>query len=128
MPIKCLNTMTNDWCIRGRISKLERVKTFSKRDGSGEGKILNIEIIDMYGTQIQATFFSEAVDKFLRILKEGNVYVWSKGNIRMANRKFTSIKNDYCIVFGMYANIKQTVDEGDIKTTSFDFMTLEKVK
>ena len=43
----------------------------------------------------------------------------------MANRKFTSIKNDYCIIFGNYSEIKETSDEGDIKTTSFDFFTLE---
>ena len=30
---------------------------------------------------------------------ENKVYLFSNGIVKMANKKFTSIKNDFCIVF-----------------------------
>jgi|JI9StandDraft_1071089.scaffolds.fasta_scaffold144558_1 replication factor A1 len=63
-PIKSLNTMNPDWIIRGRVTKKGQVKTFNKQGGGGQGKLFSVDLIDAYGDQIQATFFSEAVDKF----------------------------------------------------------------
>jgi len=33
-------------------------------------------------------------------IEEGRVYKMSGGQVKMANKKFTTIKNDYCITFG----------------------------
>ena len=113
-PIEALSTFNTDWMIRARIMKKYPVKTFNKRGGEGTGKILNIDLVDAHGGQIQATFFSEAVDAFDPKLKQGKVYLFSKGNIKPANTKFTSIKHHYAITFGPYANIQEVQDAGDI--------------
>lgn len=126
-PIKCLNTMNSDWCIRARISKKGNVKTFNKRNGTGTGTLLSVDLIDAYGDQIQATFFSEAVDKFNPTLNKGGVYLFSKGSVKPANQKFTSIKCDYSLTFGQYSEIKEVKDEGDIKNAGFSFTTLSSV-
>jgi hypothetical protein len=47
----------------------------------------------------QKSFFKEAVDKFEAILQEGRVFLFSNGTVKIANQKFTSIKNDFCLVF-----------------------------
>lgn len=47
--------------------------------------MLNIDLVDYYGTAIQATFFGEAVDKFEPKLKENSVYLFSKGTVKPAN-------------------------------------------
>lgn len=41
--------------------------------------------MDMYGTQIQATFFNDACEKFETILKQGSIFLWSSGQVKIAN-------------------------------------------
>lgn len=77
----------------------------------GEGCLMNIDIIDKEGTQIQATFFNEAANKFHPILQENHVYLFSNGQVKLANKKFTSIKNDYCIYFDSNADIVEIDDD-----------------
>lgn len=48
---------------------------------------------------MQATMFKDAVDKLDPILKENCVYTFSNAQVKMANAKFSSIKNDFSLVF-----------------------------
>lgn len=73
-PIKALSPMNSDWIIKARVSKKFPVKQWSNQ--RGEGKLLNFELVDKYGTQIQATVFNKAVDKFDPILEQDKVYVF----------------------------------------------------
>jgi replication factor A1 len=72
---------------------------------------LNIELIDNQGTQIQATFFNDQADKYDELLQENKVYTFSNGTVKMANQKYTSIKNDFCIVFDRNSEIKEVADD-----------------
>ncbi len=56
------------------------------------------------------------------------MYLFSKGTVKPANQKFTSIKNDYSLTFGPYADISEVKDDGDIVETSFDFVSLKQIK
>jgi replication factor A1 len=94
MPIKALNTFSRDWKIQARISS-KGEKRFTKSGGS----IFKIELIDMYGTKIEGAFFNEAADAFERKLHENKVYLFSNGTIKMSNKRFSSVKNDFCIIF-----------------------------
>ena len=40
---------------------------------------MNIELCDAFGSQIQVTFFKEAVDKFDKVLKQGKCFLFSNG-------------------------------------------------
>ena len=51
----------------------------------------------------------------------------SNGNIKMANQKFTSIKNDYAIIFDQAAEIEKCEDDRDIEVQSFSFVSLQDV-
>ena len=104
--------MNPDWIIRARVTK-KQVKTFKSRDG-GNGRLLNVDIVDAYGTEIQATMFNEACDKFENLLQEKKCYIMSKGTIKPANQKFTSIKHDYTITFSPFSEIREIKDDGDI--------------
>ena len=73
-PIKSLSTMNSDWIIKARVSKLFPVKEWSNDRGSGS--LLNFELVDRHGTQITATIFNKAVEKFKDVLIENNVYVF----------------------------------------------------
>lgn len=105
-PIRVLNQFSTDWKIRARVTKAFEPKRW--RNDKGEGILLTVEFIDKEGTQIQATFFGEeAVTKFAPILRENKVFLVANGSIKLANKKFTSIKNDYCLNFDQNADIKE---------------------
>ena len=122
MPIKALNTFTRDWLIQGRISQKAE-----KRSTKNGGSLLKITIIDMSGTKIEGAFFDEAADHFDKKIKEGKVYLFSNGNVKLANKKFTSIKNDFTLVFEKTSKIEDQDDDGTIAglETAFDFTTIK---
>lgn len=122
MPIKALNTFSRDWKIQARVSsKAEKRQT---RNG---GSLLKIELVDMYGTQIEGTFFNEAADMFEPQIFENRVYLFSNGVVKMANKRFTSIKNDFCIVFEKNAQINEVEDDGSIAEQAFDFTNIKGI-
>ncbi|CAI2360853.1 unnamed protein product [Moneuplotes crassus] len=124
-PIKTVSPLNSDWIIKARVSKKNKVKEWSNSRGSG--KLLNIELIDRHGTQIQATFFNKAVDKFEPMIQEDKVYIFCKGTVKVANQKFTSIKNDYCLTFSHLSEITQTEDDTNISKNVFHFTKLSEV-
>ena len=75
---------------------------------------MNIDLIDAFGTQIQATFFKDAVDKFDPKLRANQVYTFSGGIVKIANVRFTSIKNDFNLVFDTYSAILECADDENI--------------
>lgn len=94
MPLKALNTFTRDWKIQARVASKQEKRTTNKG-----GSLLKIGLVDRYGTQIEGTFFNEAAEIFDLRINENKVYLFSNGIVKMANKKFTSIKNDFCIIF-----------------------------
>ena len=61
-------------------------------------------------------------------LKEGQVFIFSKGLIKLANKKFTSIQNDYSITFGLDADIWEATDNGSIKKeVGYKFVTIKEI-
>lgn len=102
-PIKALSTFIYDWRIKARLTKKGARKTY--KNARSEGYFLNIELMDSFGTMIQATFFKDACDKYEPIMKEGGIYLFSNGNVKLANQRFATVKNDFCIVFDKNADI-----------------------
>jgi ssDNA-binding replication factor A large subunit len=49
-----------DWKIKARVTKKHSKKAW--KNNRGCGSLLNIELIDAAGAQIQATFFNEQAD------------------------------------------------------------------
>ena len=88
---------------------------------------MNVELMDVHGTMIQATFFKEACDKFDPMLIEGGIYLMSGGTVKMANMRFATVKNDFCIVFDKQAEIKQIADDNQIKERGYQFVPLGEI-
>ena len=42
---------------------------------------------------------------------EGHVYLFSSGQVKIANSKFTFVKNDFCLVFDKNAEIVEVPDD-----------------
>jgi len=60
--------------------------------------------------------FKDAVDKFEPMLKENSVYTFSNGQVKLANLRFSSIKNDFSLVFDTCAEIKECEDDEKIQS------------
>lgn len=51
--------------------------------------------------------FKETATKYNEQLQEGKVYVFSNGTVKMANKKFSTIKHDFCLIFDNYGDIQE---------------------
>lgn len=102
-PIKSLNSFLVDWKVKARVTKKFELKTW--KNAKSEGHVMNAELIDSQGTQILATFYNEAAIKNNEILEENKVFLFSNGSVKISNKKYTSIKNDYCLIFDKSSEI-----------------------
>ncbi|TNV82512.1 hypothetical protein FGO68_gene2808 [Halteria grandinella] len=94
IPIKNLNMASgDDWTIKAQITKK------GKKISYQNGFLFKIDLIDEEGTQIEGTFYKDCADEFFPKLEEGKIYLFSKSQVTTANKKFTSIQNDYRIIF-----------------------------
>ena len=84
-------------------------------------------MIDNKGDQIQATFFNDMADKYDAMLKENQVYLLANGTVKISNQKYSSIKNDYCIIFDRSSEITEVEDDMKIKTQGFCFVTIDEI-
>lgn len=122
MPIKALNTFVRDWCIKARIANRGDMRQTQKG-----GQVFSVQLVDSHGTQIEGTFFNDAAKKFDSLLQKNKVYVFSSGTIKMANKKFTSITNDFCIYFDKNSDIQEAKDDGSISNQAFDFCAIKSI-
>ena len=124
-PIKALNTFTFDWKIKGRVTKKHPKRPW--KNARTEGSVFNIEVMDNEATQIVGTFFNESAEKYYGELVEGQVYTFTGGSVKIANSKYTSVKNDYNIIFDRTTVIQLSEDDHKIKNQGFSFVTIEDI-
>ena len=63
---------------------------------------------------MQITFFGEAAKQFDQTLVKDKVYLFSNGTVKMANKKFTAIKTDFCLTFDERAIIEEVKEDNRI--------------
>jgi replication factor A1 len=122
-PIKALSTFNYDWRLKARLTKKYEKRPFK----GGKGCLMNIELMDQHGSQIQATFFNDAVEKLGDPLKEGCVYLLSNGQVKIANTRFQKVKNDFQIIFDKNAEIVEVPDDNSISNASYNFVKLAEL-
>ena len=59
---------------------------------------------------IEGTFYTEETDYFVNRIFEGHTYLISKVEISTANKKFTTIKHDYRLIFKIDSNVDEVVE------------------
>ena len=55
-----------DWKIKARVTKKYEKRHWS--NAKSKGYLMNIDLIDIFGSQINATFFNQAVDQFENVI------------------------------------------------------------
>lgn len=125
-PISQLNMYQNRWTIKARLTSKSDIRTWS--NAKGEGSLFSIELLDSSGTDIRATFFKEAVDKFYNMLEVNKVYTFSGGRLKVANMQWNTCKSQFEITFDQNSEIHLDNDTGEIQEQLYDFTKLAGVE
>lgn len=124
-PISALNMYQNRWTIKARLTSKSDIRYWS--NAKGEGSLFSIELLDSSGTDIRATMFKEAVDKFHPMLEIGKVYTLSGGRLKVANMQYNTCKSSYEVTFDQNSEIHLDNDTGEIEQQLFEFVKIANV-
>ncbi|KMS97799.1 hypothetical protein BVRB_5g123610 [Beta vulgaris subsp. vulgaris] len=121
-----LNPYQGTWTIKVRVTSKGNMRSY--RNARGEGNVFNVELTDEDGTQIQATMFNEAARKFFDRFQVGKVYYISKGTLKVANKQFKTVQNDYEMTLNEYSMVEEASDEGVyIPEPKFNFVPIDQL-
>ena len=93
MPIESLNPYSNRWTIKARVISKSELRTYNSPK-MGEGKVFSMDICDDSG-EMRVTLWREAAERYFELVNAGSVYLISKGQLRVANKKFCSLNCQY---------------------------------
>lgn len=96
-------------------------------NSKGDGNLFNFDLIDESG-EIRVTAFRDTADKFFDIIEVDKVYYISKAAIKVANKQFNALKNDYEMTLNNDSVVQECNDVVDsIPETKYDFMGIDKL-
>ncbi|CAI9786728.1 unnamed protein product [Fraxinus pennsylvanica] len=125
-PLVSLNPYQGIWTIKVRVTGKGNMRLY--RNARGEGCVFNVELTDEDGTQIQATMFNEAAKKFYDKFQLGKVYYISKGTLKVANKQFKTVQNDYEMTLNEYSEVEEASSEATfIPETKFSFVPIDEL-
>jgi len=109
-PVKLLHPFQVSWTIRVCVQTKSEIREFQGK--KGPGKLFSMDLVDAEGTQIRATAFTEEVDKFYSLLQKGRTYLISRGSLKAANKKYTTIPHAYEITLNQNTTITPVEEAG----------------
>ncbi|MQM07130.1 hypothetical protein Taro_039963 [Colocasia esculenta] len=125
-PLISLNPYQGNWTIKVRVTNKGNMRSY--RNARGEGHVFNVELTDEDGTQIQATMFNEAAKKFYPKFELGKVYYISKGVLKVANKMFKTVQNDYEMTLNENCEVEEVASEGAfIPEAKFNFVKIDQL-
>ncbi|KAI3820148.1 hypothetical protein L1987_14006 [Smallanthus sonchifolius] len=125
-PLASLNPYQGNWTIKVRLTAKGTMRHY--KNARGEGCVFNVELTDEDGTQIQATMFNEAARKFFDVFEMGKVYYISKGTLKVANKQFKTVQNDYEMTLNENSQMEVAINEAAfIPETKFNFVPIDQL-
>merc|ERR1712238_493051 len=112
----------NRWTIKARVTNKGDIRSWS--NAKGEGTLFSMSLLDSSGTDIRATMFKEAVEKFHGMLEEDKVYSFSVGRLKVANAQYNTCKSGIEITFDQNSEIRLDNDSGDIQQQIYEFVKI----
>nr|XP_049598711.1 replication protein A 70 kDa DNA-binding subunit isoform X2 [Syngnathus scovelli] len=124
-PIYQLHPYLSNWTIRARVINKSDIRNWS--NSRREGKVFNFEVVDET-EEIKIVAFNEEVDQFFSLVEQDKVYLISKGTVKLANKKFTSLKNDYEITLSASSRIVPCDDDCGVPNLLFQFVPISQLE
>jgi len=127
LPISELSSYRSGWTIKAKVLRRSRDRPFNTNGKNG--KVFDTELADVKGTEIKATFFNEAADKFA-FLTEGKVYTFHRGTVKVANKKYNQLKHQYEVMFNADAVIAEVAEDADFQNLqqTYNFTELRDLR
>jgi len=126
MPISEISSYVQRWAIRARVTNKSQLRSFSK--GTSSGHVFHVLLLDAYGGEIRANFFNEAATTYFDKLQLGKCYVFSRGTVRIADRRFNASGHRYEIVFDRFVQADEVDDDDKIETVKFNFEDMRSLQ
>ena len=128
-PIREISTYNGkNWTIKARVTSKSQLRTFS--NDRGTGKVFSVDLLDKDGGEIKASFFNASCDKFFNTIEVGSIYTFSRGNVKVANKRYSSSKHNYEINFDADALIQMSTDAADesaIDSVKYSFTKIRDI-
>ena len=109
------------WTIKVRVTSKGPIRTWS--NSRGEGKLFSMNVMDDSG-EIKCTAFRDQVDKFYDMIEPNKVYFIRKGTLKTADKRYSSIDNDYEMTFNNDSEVIPCDDDESLPAISFNFVEI----
>lgn len=106
-PISVLTPFYNSWMIRALCIHKGAHRTYSNQ--RGQGRLFSFDLCDDTG-EIRVTCFNDECDRFYNLIQKDRCYYVGRGMIKTANKKFSTVNNDYEITLTQNSFVKLCED------------------
>lgn len=124
-PISSLTPYQNKWTIRVRVTNKSDIRHWSNQ--KGEGKLFSMDLVDESG-EMRATGFNDIVDRYYHMLEKGKAYFITKGTIKTANKKYSSLRNDYELTLNNDSIVEPCIDDNELPDINYNFRKIKDIE
>ena len=82
---------------------------------------------EVQGTEIRGTFFNDEVDKYHDMIEVDKVYLISNGRVKVANKRFSALDNDYELSFSRNTTVQMMSEDRRISHIQYNFVPISAV-
>ncbi|KAH9403580.1 60S acidic ribosomal protein P1 [Tyrophagus putrescentiae] len=127
-PINVISPFYTSWVIRVRVTSKTPLKTYNNARGGGH--VFSFDTVDQSGGELRITAFNAEADKWYELIERGRVYLISKGAVKPANKRYSSLKAEYEVTLTGHSVIEPVDDQatGGIPLMRYNFKPLSEVE
>ncbi|KAJ9547731.1 hypothetical protein OSB04_020274 [Centaurea solstitialis] len=128
LPLASLHPHLAIWKIKVVLTSKGSMREY--QNAKGQGCVFKVELTDEdVSTQMQATMFNEAARRFFDKFEVGKVYYITKGTVKLANKQFTAIDNDYEMILSQYSQVDEVINESMVvPEKKFNFVPFDQLQ